>query len=98
MVGDANGVLCKGRIVVAIGTRDRAAETLQIIMRHFVGIGPQRSEFHSGFLRFEREGIDLERIKEVLTTLLAGKIIVEPGEQRIDAKLPRIAAGIKAER
>ena len=42
MVGDANGVLGEGRVVVAVGMRGGAAEILQIVVWDFVSVGAAR--------------------------------------------------------
>ena len=73
MVGDADRVLGEGSIVVAVGIGRICAEVLQIVVRDFVSVGAERSEWESGLHRFEGEGIDLDGIEQVFAALLAGK-------------------------
>ena len=58
MIGDANRVLRESSVVVAVGIGRGRAEILQIILRNGVGIGAERSERKSGFLRRKGERID----------------------------------------
>src|ERR1700691_4291398 len=97
MIGGADRILRECGIVVAVGIGSGGAEVLQIIMRDSVSVGAERGERESGFLRFEGKGVDLDGIENVFAALLAGKIIVEPGDEGVAAELERVAAGIEAE-
>src|SRR5271167_1322732 len=97
MIGDANRILGEGSVVVAIGIGGRWAEALEVVFRDGVGVGAQRSERESTFLRLEGEGIDLDGIEDIFAALLAGEEIVDPGDENVAAKLEGMAAGIEAE-
>src|SRR5258708_39159098 len=91
MIGDANGVLGEGGVVVGIRMRCGTAKILQIVMRDFVGVGAKRAERKSGFHWSESEGIDIDGIKEIFAALLAGKEVVDPGEKRVAAEFEGVA-------
>ena len=76
----------------------RRTETLQIIMRHLVRIGPQRREFQSGFHGLEGEWIYLDGIENVFSAAERRKEVVDPGQQRIAAELPGISFPLHTER
>src|SRR5579863_4228121 len=97
MIGDANGVLGEGGVVVAVGVGGGRAEVLQVVVGDGVGVGAERGERESGFLGLEGEGIDFDFVEEVFAALLAGKKIVDPGNQGVTAELERVAIGIEAE-
>ena len=97
MIGDANGVLGEGGVVVGVGMGGGLAEILQIVFRHFVGIGAERGERESAFLGCEGEGIHFDGIEKIFAALLAGEEIVDPGEEGVSAELESVAAGVEAE-
>ena len=97
MIGDADGVLGEGGVVVAVGVGAGWAEVLEIVVRDLVGIGAEGSEWESGFLRLEGEGIDLDFVEEIFAALLTGKIVVNPGDEGVAAEFEGVAAGIEAE-
>ena len=97
MVGNTNRILNEGGVVVAVGIGCGWPEVLQVVVRHRMGVGPQRREREPGFLWFEGEGIHLNDIEEIFTTLLAGEKIVDPGDKSVAANLDGVAAGIEAE-
>ena len=97
MIGDTDGVLSEGGVVVGVGMGGGLAKTLEIVFGDGVRIGAEGAERKSGFHRFESEGIDFDGIEEVLATLLAGEEVVDPGEKRVAAELEGMAAGIEAE-
>ena len=97
MIGDADGVLREGGVVVAVGIGGIGAEVLQIVVRDGVGVGAERGEREPGFHGFEGEGIHFDGIEEIFAALLAGEIIVEPGDEGVAAELEGMAAGIEAE-
>src|SRR6202011_1943393 len=65
MVGDADGVLGEGGVFVGVGIRGGAAEILQIILWHFVGVGAERREWESCFHGRVSEGVDLDGIEKI---------------------------------
>src|SRR5205823_3482527 len=75
----------------------RAAKVLQIVMRYLMRVGPQRSELHSALSGLKGEGIHFERIEEILSTLPAGKEVVDGGEQRIPSEFYGVALPFKAD-
>jgi len=97
MVGDANGVLGEGGVVVAVGVGGGRAEVLQVIVRDGVGVGAERSERESGFHGFESKGIDLDDIEETFAALLAGEEVVDPGDEGVAAEFEGMAAGVESE-
>jgi hypothetical protein len=62
-----------------------------------VGISAQRRERQPGFLRLKGEGIYFEDVEDIFAALLAGKIIVDPGQEGVASEFERVAAAIKAE-
>ena len=97
MIGGADGVLGEGGVVIAVGIGGICAEALQVVLRDLVGVGAERGERQSGFHGLEGEGIDFDDVEEIFAALLAGKIIIEPGDEGIAAELEGMAAGIEAE-
>ena len=91
MVGDADRVLQKSRVLVGIGMCDRRAKTLHVVVRHLMGIGPQGREFQACLLGFEGERIHLDGIEDVLSAAQGWKEVIDPGQQHIAAKLPGIS-------
>src|SRR5262249_44737988 len=98
MTSDSNCVLRKRGVFIRIWMRSRAAEVLQIIMRDLVRVGAKRRKLKPRFLWLKRERIHLDRVKEILPALLAGEEVIDPGQQRVAAEFPGIAAPFKAER
>src|SRR5579863_1870603 len=76
---------------------DRIAEVLNVVVRNLVSISAQRRELQPGFHRLKGERVDFDGIKKILSALLAREEIVNPGAQRIAAKLPGMAAAIEAD-
>ena len=97
VVGDANRVLGEGGVIIGIGMRGGLAEILDVVLRHGVGVGAQRRERQSGFHGREGEGVHFDGIEKIFAALLAGKEVVDPGEQGIAAELEGVAPGIEAE-
>src|SRR5271166_7187234 len=97
MIGDADGVLSEGGVVVAVGIRGGWAEVLKVVFRNAVSVGAERSEWESGFPRLEREWINLDGVENIFAVLLAGKKIVDPGDEAVAAELEGMTAGVKAE-
>src|SRR5882762_2008004 len=97
MIGDADGVLSEGGVVVGIRMRGGLTKILQIVVRDCVGVRAKRTERKSRFHGCKGEGIDLDGIKEILAALLAGEEIVDPGEKRVAAKLEGVAGSVEAQ-
>jgi len=97
MVGDPDGVLSEGGVVVAVGVGGGGAEVLQIVVRHRVGVGAEWRQRQSGFLRFEGEGVDFDFVEKVFTALLAGEEIVDRSNEGVAAEFEGVVAGIEAE-
>src|SRR5271168_659169 len=97
MIGDADGVLNEGRVVVAVGIGGRRAEALQIVFRDGMSVGAERRKRKSGFHGLEGEGIDFDYVEEILAALLAREVVVDPCDQGIAAELEGMAAGIEAQ-
>ena len=97
MIGDADGVLGEGGVVVAVGVGGICAEVLQVVFRHGVGVGAERGEWEPGFHGREGEGIDFDGIEDIFTALLAGEEIVDPGDEEVASELERITTRIEAE-
>ena len=97
MIGNANCVLGKGGVVIAVGIRGGRTEVLHIVLRVGVGVGTKGRERKSGFLRLESEGIHFDLVEEVFAALLAGEEIVNPGDEGVAAEFEGVAAGIEAE-
>src|ERR1700730_13970434 len=97
MIGYADGVLREGGIVVAVGIGKSRPEVLQVIVRNRVGVGAEGSERKSGLLRLEGERIHLDDVEKIFAILLAGIVIVNPGDERVAPELEGVAAGIEAE-
>ena len=95
--GGADRILGEGGVVVAVGVGGICAEVLQVVFRHGVGVGAERGEWEPGFHGREGEGIDFDGIEDVFAALLAGEIVVEPGDEGIAAEFERVVAGIEAE-
>src|SRR5579863_3088019 len=96
-VGHADRILGKGGILVRIGARSGAAEVLQIIMRYLMGKRPQRRQRQTLLLGHITVRIYFQQIEKKFTALLAGKEIVDPGEQGVAAKLPGISFRVEAQ-
>src|SRR5580698_9412715 len=97
MIGNANGVLRECGVVVAIGIGGRWSEVLQIIVGYAVSVSAQRHQRQPAFLRCKREGIHLDGVEDVFAVLLAGEIIVNPGNEGIASKFQGVAAAVEAE-
>ena len=94
MVGEAHGVLGEGSVVIAVGVRSGSAEVLNVVVGNLVGVGAERGERKSSFHGLESEGIHFDFVEEVFAVLLAGKKIVDPGEERIAAEFEGMAEGL----
>ena len=97
VIGDADGVLGEGGVVVAVGTGGIGAEALEIVVGDGVGVGAERGEWEPGFHGFKSERIHFDGIEDIFAALLAGEIIVKPGEEGIAAELEGMAAGIETQ-
>src|SRR5580698_5139895 len=62
-----------------------------------MGVGPERSQRESSFLRFEGEGIDLDFVEEIFAALLAREEVIDPCNEGVAAEFEGMAAGIEAE-
>src|SRR5258708_31079574 len=75
-----------------------AAEILQVVVRHLMGVGAQRGELKSSLHGLKSEGIHFDWIEEIFAVLLAGEKIVDPSNESIAAELPGVAVAFDAHR
>ena len=95
---DTNRVLHEGRVLVGVRMRYRRAEILDVVTRHLVGVGAQGRQFQPIAHGFESPRIDRNRVVVILAAEHRREEVVNPGEQRVAAELPGVAALFETQR
>ena len=97
MITDADVILDEPRVFIGVRMSYRVPEALQIVVRHLVSVGAQRSKLQRPMFRLKRKGINFDRIENVFSAKQGRKVVVDPGQQGIAAELPVLPVSLKAD-